>query len=403
MSFKSVIGQKETKQHLVELVQHNRLSHALLFLGPEGSGGLSLALAFAQYIVCEKASPRTASKEKDQSLFIDDHQLSNNEQRLTDACGTCPSCIKAQQFIHPDIHFSYPVIPRKSGDKPLSTDYISEWREFISKYPYGNAYDWLQFIGAENKQGNITAHECNDIIRKLSLKSFESGYKILLMWMPEYLGNEGNKLLKLIEEPPADTLFILVAENESLILPTILSRTQLIKIPFLETPDIEAALIERGKTAPEQARQVASISEGNYHEALQILQHADEDWQGLLREWLNAVLKTGPVAQVKWIEEISKLGRERQKQFLRYFNHLLEQAIRLKVIGESNLQIPENEKDFALRLNKLAGIAQQQAIIEELDKATYYIERNANAKMLFHALTIKLYHIVAHKTVARVL
>ncbi|MBS1932642.1 MAG: hypothetical protein JST96_01485 [Bacteroidetes bacterium] len=403
MSFKKVIGQKETKKHLVELVQHNRLSHALLFLGSEGSGGLSLALAFAQYIVCENTSPRPSTKEREQSIFIDDHLPSNNEQRLTDACGVCPSCIKAQQFIHPDIHFSYPVIPRKSGDKPLSTDYISEWREFISKYPYGNVYDWLQFIGAENKQGNITAHECNDIIRKLSLKSFESGYKILLMWMPEYLGNEGNKLLKLIEEPPADTLFILVAENESLILPTILSRTQLIKIPFLETPDIETALIERTKTAPDQARQVASISEGNYREALQILQHADEDWQGLLREWLNAVLKTGPVAQVKWIEEISKLGRERQKQFLRYFNHLLEQAIRLKVIGEANLHIPENEKDFALRLNKLAGIAQQQAIIEELDKATYYIERNANAKMLFHALTIKLYHIVAHKTVATVL
>ncbi|HLK31301.1 MAG TPA: hypothetical protein VKT28_22165 [Puia sp.] len=397
MPFKNVIAQKEIKNHLVEMVQHNRLSHALLFLGNEGSGALSLAIAFAQYIVCEKIFPQ---QPKEQSLFGLEEPQTTNYKPQTDSCGICPSCIKAQQLIHPDIHFSYPVIPKKSGDKPISTDYISEWREFVSQYPYGNSYDWLQFIGAENKQGNITANECNDIIRKLNLKSFESGYKILIMWMPEYLGNEGNKLLKLIEEPPPNTLFILVAENESLILQTILSRTQLVKIPLLDTSNIEQALIERAKIAPEKARQIASISEGNYREAIQLLQHAEEDWQGLLRDWLNAILKTGPTAQVKWIDDVSKLGRERQKQFLRYFNHLLEQAIRLKVMDEHQVNIPDNEKDFAIRLNKIADISQQQAIIEELDKAAYYIERNAHAKMLFHALTIKLYHIVAHKTVA---
>jgi DNA polymerase III subunit delta' len=276
---------------------------------------------------------------------------------------------------------------------------MTEWREFISQNAYGNVYDWLQFIGAENKQGNITAQECNDIIRKLYLKSFESEYKILVMWMPEYLGNEGNKLLKLVEEPPPNTLFLLVAENESLIIPTILSRTQLVKIPSLESKDSQNALTERTKISSEQARQIAAISEGNYHEALQLLQHGEEDWQQLLREWLNAILKTGPIAQVKWIEEVSKSGRERQKQFLRYFNHLLEQAIRSSMMDEAHLNIPDNEKDFAIRLNKIADISQQQAIIEELDKATYYIERNANAKMLFHALTIKLYHIIAHKTI----
>ena len=399
MSFQNVIGQKEVKHHLAEMVFHNRLSHALLFLSPEGSGALSLAFAFAQYIVCEKVNSRQPSSA---SLFGEE-KASDSKQLLADACGVCAACIKAQQLIHPDIHFSYPVIPKKTGDKPVSTNFINEWREFISKHAYGNVYDWLQFIGAENKQGNITAHECNDINYKLSLKSFESGYKILIMWMPEYLGNEGNKLLKLIEEPPANTLFIFVAENESLILQTILSRTQLVKIPALETIDIENALIQRAKISVDQARQVASISEGNYHEALQILQHADEDWQGLLREWLNAILKTGPVAQVKWIDDVSKLGRERQKQFLRYFNHLLEQAIRVKVMDGAQLHIPEKEKDFANRLNKIADISQQQAIIEELDKASYYIERNANAKMLFHALTIKLYHIIANKTIAVVI
>ena len=401
MSFKNVIGQDRIRQTLVEMVQLNRLSHALLFLGNEGSGALPLALAFAQYTVCEKVNGKTPpAAAAGASLFGDEPAAAPEKVLMGDACGVCPSCVKASQLIHPDIHFSYPVIPRKPGDKPVSTDYIVEWREFVSKYPYGNSFDWLQFIGAENKQGNITANECNEIIHKLNLKSFESGYKILIMWMPEYLGNEGNKLLKLIEEPPPDTLFILVAENESLILQTILSRTQLVKIPAPETADIEKALVERANVPADQARRVAVLSEGNYHEALQLIRHADDDWQGMLREWLNAILKGGPIPQVKWIDEVSKLGRERQKQFLRYFTHLLETSIRLRYINPDALVIPDNEKDIALRINKIAGVEQQKAIIEELDKAAYFIERNAHAKMLFHALTIRLYHIIAHKSVA---
>ena len=403
MSFKDIIGQQEAKEHLVGMVQQNRLSHALLFLGKEGNGALPLAIAFAQYIVCENVNGKQEAAPAGPSLFGEPEPLPADKAPLTDACGVCPSCQKAQQLVHPDIHFSYPVIPRKAGDKPVSTDYITEWREFIAETPYGNAYDWLQFIGAENKQGNITAYECNEIIRKLNLKSFESGFKILILWMPEYLGNEGNKLLKLIEEPPPDTLFILVAENESQILATILSRTQLVKIPALTTEAITEALITRAKCTPEQARPVASIASGNYREALQLIRHAEEDWQSLLRDWLNAILKNGPVAQVKWIDEVSKLGREKQKQFLLYFNHLLEQAIRLQAIGSDAIYLPDNERDFASRLNKIAGFEQQEAIIEELDRAAYYIERNANAKMLFLALTIKLYHIIAHKQVARLM
>jgi len=398
MQFSKIINQQEVKQQLVELIQHNRLSHALLFLSKEGSGALSLALALAQYLTCEKANPKKQNPNSNASLFGEEPTTSNvQSQILNDSCGVCPSCTKANQLVHPDIHFSYPVVTKKSGTPPQSVDYITEWREFINNYPYGNVYDWLQFIGAENKQGNITANECNDIIRKLSLKSFESEYKILIMWMPEYLGNEGNKLLKLIEEPPPNTLFILVAENESLLLPTIVSRCQMIKIPMLETTDIETALID-SKIDPSKARQVAATAEGNYREALQLLQHAEEDWQGILRDWLNSIIKTGPIAQTKWVEETSRLGREKQKQFLRYFNHLLEQSIRSKIMG-SNIHLPDNEKDFADRLNRLADISQQQAIIEELDRATYYIERNANAKILFHALTIKLYHIIQDKIV----
>ena len=400
MLFNGVIGQPGIKQHLAEMVQQNRLSHALLFLGKEGSGALPLALAFAQYLVCEKVNGKSGSNQQGPSLFgFDEPEEAPAPEpiALADACGVCSACLKAGQMVHPDIHFSYPVISKKGGDKPKSTDYATDWRDFIKQAPYGNVYDWLQFIGAENKQGNISAEECNDIIRQLNLKSFESEYKILLMWMPEYLGNAGNKLLKLIEEPPPNTLFILVAQSEEQILQTILSRTQLVRIPLLESGEIEQALITRANTSPEKAQQVAGIADGNYHEALQLLQHAEEDWQGLLRDWLNAILKAGPIAQVKWIDEVAKMGREKQKQFLRYFNHLLEQSIRIRIMGADYVTMPENEKDFAQRLNKIAGVNQQQAIIEELDKAAYYIERNANGKMLFHALTIKLLHIIQDK------
>jgi len=400
MQFSDIIGQSEVKQQLAELVQHNRLSHALLFLGKEGSGSLSLALAFAQYIVCEKVNGKNTAVQAGPSLFGDEPETDNTQRpTVNDSCGVCPACLKAKQLVHPDIHFSYPTVTKKPGEKPVATDFITEWREFVKLSPYGNLFDWIEQIKEkENSQGKITAEECNDIIRKLSLKSFESEYKILIMWMPEMLGAEGNKLLKLIEEPPPNTLFILATENEALVLQTIVSRCQLIKIPALETNEIEEALINRNKTEPAIARQVASVSEGNYHEALQLVQHAEEDWQALLREWLNAILKTGPVAQTKWVEEISRLGREKQKQFLRHFNHLLEQAIHYRIMGEK-LNIGEKERDFAERLNKIAGIEQQQAIIEELDRASYYIERNAHGKMLFHALTIKLYHIIQDKVV----
>ena len=401
VQFEKIIGQKEIKEQLIQMVRHNRLSHALLFLGKEGSGALTLALAFAQYIVCEKVNGKIKNLPEPASLFGDPGPANHQTSITVDSCGICSACIKANQLIHPDIHFSYPVIPKKPGHTPISTDYITEWREFVSIHPYGNVYDWLQFIGAENKQGNITSDECNDITRKISLKSFESEYKILVIWMPEYLTKNGNKLLKLIEEPPPNTLYLLVAENEGLILPTILSRTQLVKIPSLTNLEVESALAIRSGVPIEKARQIAALSEGNYREAIQLLQHVEDDWQAPLREWLNIICKKNLAGQVKWIEEMSKQGREKQKQFLKYFTHLLEQAVRLSVVegnASDAFSIADNEKDFALRLNKLCNINQQEAIVHELDKASYYIERNANGKMLFHALSIKLYHIITNNS-----
>jgi DNA polymerase-3 subunit delta' len=406
MPFSKVIGHHALKMQLADMYRQNRLGHALLFLGHEGSGALPLALAFAEFILCKENASNEESDAVNEapSLFAPlapAAGASTVKKPVTDACGQCDSCRKAAQWIHPDVHYAYPVIPRKSGDKPISTDYIREWREFLSLYPYGNIYDWLQFIGAENKQGNITAAECSDINRKINLKSYEGRHKILILWMPEYLEKEGNKLLKLIEEPPPDTLFILVAENESQILPTIVSRCQLVKVPPLDHASLADALMKQGSIPGEQAQQVASVSEGNYREAQLLLQHAEEDWQSLLREWMNSMLKTGPIAQVNWVDEIAKMGREKQKQFLRYFIHLLEQAVRVRVqaLGDKGDAIPKTELDFAERLNKIADLAQQEKLIGELERASYYVERNANAKMLFMALTIKCYHIIANKTV----
>jgi DNA polymerase III subunit delta' len=399
MLFRDIIGQYDVKQHLVEMVAQNRLSHALLFLAKEGSGGLPLALAFAQYVSLLPRENILASAEP--SLFGEpvDVVLPSTADAADSWMEQQSSFQKAQGMVHPDIHYSFPVVTKKTGTAPVSSDYITEFREFIGQLSYGNIYDWLQFIGAENKQGNITAQECNDIIKKLNLKSYESGYKILVMWMPEYLGKEGNKLLKLIEEPPADTLFILVAENEGSILSTILSRCQLVKVPALAAEDIEKTLVQKAGCNPKQAKSLANASGGNYREALHLLQHADEDFASLLKDWMNATLKNNVIPLGKNIEEIARLGREKQKQFLRFFTNLIEQAVRLEVSGEAATKalvqaMPPAELDFVARLNKALSLEQKQAVAAELDKASYYIERNANAKILFHALSIRIFYIV---------
>jgi len=392
MLLSEVIGQEKLKKQLVDMVQQQRLPHALLLVGPEGSGALPLAVAFAQYIV-SIPSQTTATAD----LFGAPAEPISQPFYTPEQIADLPAYHRASQLMHPDLHFSFPTIIEKPGQKNISANFIEQWREFINGYPYGNAFDWLQFIKAENKQGNISADECNEIIKKLAFKSFESAYKVLVLWMPEYLGKEGNKLLKLIEEPPDNTIFILVAASEENILPTILSRCQFIKVPRLSTDEIESALIGRAKLTPEKAKQVAILAEGNYREALHLIQHSDQDYISMIKDWLNAILKMGPLAQLKWVEEMSKLGREQQKQFLKYFNHLLEHSIRLKTMG-SDLPLDSDLKDFALRINKIAGVSQMESIVNELDKSIYHIERNANPKMLFMALSIKLYHIIQNKT-----
>jgi DNA polymerase-3 subunit delta' len=398
MLFKDIIGREAIKQKLVDMVAQNRLSHALLFLGKEGSGALPLALAFANYVCL---NPTVIESNTEPDLF---GEATSEKKTIPTTALEADAFIqshksfgKINDLVHPDIHYTYPVITKKTGEKPVSTDFITPWRSFVKEQPYSNVFDWLQFIGAENKQGNITANECNEIVRKLSLKSFESEYKILIVWMPEFLGKEGNKLLKLIEEPPPDTLFILVAESEEQILSTILSRTQLIKVPLAEDEEIVQYL--REKVDVVQAMQITASSYGNIREALQMINHSDENWINLVKDCLNAVLRTGPTGMVQWVNALNELGREKQKQFLKYYIQLIEYAIKANILGVGSITLPDDEKEFIQKLIKRVPADSLEEIANLLNHQIYHIERNANAKLLFHALIIRLYHIIANKNV----
>ncbi|MGN6296682.1 MAG: ATP-binding protein [Ginsengibacter sp.] len=409
MQFNQIPADEIVKDKLKDLVRKNRLSHALLFLGKEGGAALSLAISLAQFVLCERVNKQQTNKNEG-FLFQNEGQDERNSDVLNDSCGECSSCLKVSQLMHPDVHFSYPALKRDSRhDKVLSTDYIGEWRDFVHQFPYNNVTDWLDYLkeysrskieNPVNKQGNISAFECDDISRKLSLKSFESSYKILIMWMPEYLGKEGNKLLKLIEEPPANTLFILVAENEESILPTILSRTQVIRIPSFTDDQVTATLIHKYQIQKEKAVRVAAIVAGNLREALLQLQNSEDDFQSHVRNWLNLIMKNKVEPLLKWIDEINKLGREKQKELLKYFVHLLAHAVRSSYIEEQpSAHLSESHQDFCERINKFANFEAKVSMIEELEKAIYYIERNANARMLFHSLSIRFFHIIKDNSV----
>src|ERR1700743_2697193 len=254
MQFKPIIGQEAVKQRLIGTVKDNRVSHAQLFLGPEGSGSLALAVAYAQYLSCENRHPDYS-------------------------CGECSSCHKYQKLIHPDLHFSYPFFAKDKNDTALT--FMEQWRDALLANPYLGLDTWRGYLDAENKQANINIAECHQIIKKLSLKPFESDYKIMILWLPEYLDKEGNALLKIIEEPQPNTLFLLVAQNQDQILNTILSRTQLIKIPALGYDEIREFLIHQHKQTEDAASEIAYLSNGNLTDALAMLGQDNKSYHGL--------------------------------------------------------------------------------------------------------------------------
>lgn len=371
MLFSAVVGQQTVKKDLINMWQQQQLPHALLLCGPQGTGSLPMALALAQYILCEQKGP-------------------------ADACGVCPNCSKVARMEHADLHFSFPTIPPKPGTKAMSRHFLPRFRQFLQQQPYATTFEWLQHIEAENKQGNITAEECRQIIESLNLKAYEGGMKILVMWRPEFLGKEGNILLKLIEEPPADTLFLFAAEAADQILPTILSRTQMVRMGPLSSATIAAALQERGLATQRQAEQVARLAEGSFSEALQLLREAEHDMFPEVRNLFNALFTNNGLGLSRFAEDMAKAGREQQKNFLQYIIHLLEATLQQRYTGRCNL--PEEETAFVRKLAAMAlSFGTIQELIREIAATVYYIQRNAHARIQLHSLCIKLVYTIQNK------
>ena len=363
MQFKQIVGQDAVKQRLIKSVKENRVSHAQLFLGPQGSGSLPLAVAYAQYLSCENRGEE-------------------------DSCGECGSCRKYQKLMHPDLHFSYPFFAKHKEDTAVT--FIEQWREAFLNNPYLTLDAWRGYLDAENKQANINIAECHQIIKKLSFKPFESAYKVLILWLPEYLDKEGNALLKIIEEPQPNTLFLLVAQNQDQILNTILSRTQLIKIPALGYSEIVECLVEKHLQNDEAAAQIAYLANGSLSDALGMLTENSGSFHGLFVQWLRLCFGNKGIEIVSFVDQASKLGRENQKNFLRYGISFLRECC-LILSGAGNLvHLPPNELETA---GKMAGVMSLEAIegiITELEKAHYHIERNANPKILFLDVSLQI-------------
>ncbi len=361
MLFSEVIGQQKIKEQLIRSVQQNRVSHAQLFLGPEGCGNLAMALAFAQYLNCE-------------------------DKQENDSCGRCPSCTKAQKFIHPDIHFTFPII--NLDKRETSGDWMQEWRVFLNANPYADYNDWITHIDAENKQGNITAKECMDIARKLTLKTFESTFKILILWLPEFLAKEGNRLLKIVEEPPDNTVFLFVANDQEQIINTILSRMQIVKFPRLQESEIATALAKRLGIEILSAKKIAALSEGNFNEACKVATMHEDGNTAILREWMDACYRQNVKELFKWNEQFVKMGREYQKNFFQYCLHFYRQILLIELGVKQLSSLSEAEHKMAEGLGKVLGRDKITAIIELLDKSIYFVERNANAKILINYVSI---------------
>ena len=362
MYFKDIPGKEAEKQFLLSNAKEDRLAHAQLFLGRSGSGQLALALAFASYIQC-------------------------TNRKESDSCGTCPACLKTHKYIHPDVHFSFPVIKKdgKNRNETTSNDFLNEWRPMLEKNPYLDIKTWLHSLNLENGQANINVKECVEIVKKLGLKTFESDYKILIMWMPEYLRNEGNRLLKLIEEPPENTIIILVAEKQEAILNTILSRVQLLKVSPFSDEEIKKHLETSQNMSAEDSEQIIGIAAGNMNTAINLANQDTVNYADSMFQWLRIAYKMEPVEIGKWVNEMAGWGRENQKNFLDYGLHFFREYLFYLNTGRKNLRLNEYELSIAQKMTSLLNISKTEQLILILNDCIGAIERNANPKILFLA------------------
>jgi DNA polymerase-3 subunit delta' len=384
MYFSDILGQEYLKNHLTQSAAKGRIPHAQLFVGPEGSGTLPMAIAYAQYILCNNTNG--------------ENNNGNN------ACN-----LKFKTLSHPDLHFAFPVTTTdKIKSKPISNLFLKEWRQLLDQQPYCNLFDWYKQLGVDNKQGQIGVDEAQEIVKSLSLKSYEGGYKVMLIWMAEKMNIAcANKLLKLIEEPPNKTVFILITEDEEQIISTIRSRCQTLHFPPLAVTHIKNALIKGYSLEASVATKIAHQANGNYNKACDLVYHDSEDLQ--FEEWLIFWVRSAFKAKgnksaihdlISWSEEIAKKGRETQKQFLHFCIDFFRQALLLNYGVDQLVYLETKSKNF--NINNFAPFVNDANILEiknELQDAIYHIERNGNSKIILTDLSIKLTRLLHKKSV----
>jgi DNA polymerase III subunit delta' len=365
MLYDQIVGQEEPKHRLLKMVNEERVPHALLFSGKEGSGNLPAAVAFAQHLYCTAKTP-------------------------LGGCGQCSSCNKVAKLIHPDLHLVFPIA--KSKDVKSSNDLVIEFREAFLQKPYLTLHDWFDELNAENKQPIIPVEEANDILKKLSYTSYEGSYKMMIIWQPEKMNAEAaNKLLKILEEPPEKTIFVLVCNHSEQLLATIISRVQ--QIPFYQSSEKEIAdaLVKNFKINGEVAKQTAMLANGNYAEALSLLTHNEESVSFLsnFQTFMRLALKFDCGKALQWIDDNAVLGREKQKQFLQYGLEVFRDSLMYN-FGEKNLvRLSGQEKQFLEKFAPFVNQKNYERLVEEFNSNYYYIERNANPKILFMDLILK--------------
>ncbi|MBP4141138.1 DNA polymerase III subunit delta' [Flavobacterium sp. P4023] len=382
MQFSEILGQDHIKNHLTKSADLGRIPHAQLFVGPEGSGTLAMAIAYAQYIICNNINSQ------------------NEGENL--ACN-----LKFQKISHPDLHFIYPTVSTEDvKTKPKSIDFIAEWRLFLEQNIYGSLFDWYQVLGVKNKQGEIRVDDAQEILKLLALKSFEGGHKIVIIWMADKLNiAASNKLLKLLEEPTDKTVFILISENEEDIIQTIRSRCQVLHFNGLPENIISEALISNENADPKTALKIAHQAQGNYNKAIQLLQPDSETtfFEKWFVDWVRAAFRAkGNAAAIQdliqWSEQIAALGRETQKKFLHFCIDMFRQALLLNYQTPKLVYIePQVEKFKLENFAPFVNGNNINDIFKELSDAMYHIERNGNAKIILTDLSIKLTRLIHKK------
>lgn len=366
MYFRDIIGQEEAKRRLLKEAQEGRTPHARLFCGPEGTGKLPLAIAYARYLCCTNRGE-------------------------DDACGRCPSCVKFDKLGHPDLHFAFPVVKRKNKDT-VSDDYMAEWREMLSKNPYTNLSLWLKEMGAENQQAQIYVKESDEIVRKLSLKSSEGGWKAVIVWLPEKMNTEcGNKLLKLLEEPPEQTVFFLVSEEPDALLTTIQSRTQRFNLYGIEEGEMAQRLCSQYGLTEKDATDIAHRSGGSFVKAMEAIHlNKDNEWFFELFVSLMRLSYQRKIREMKqWAETLAAAGRERQKQFLLYAQRMIRENFVYNFGTPSLNYLNEEERTFSGRFAPFVNERNVIGLMDELEEAQRHIEQNVNARMVFFDLALK--------------